>query len=77
MTMQEKQQLSTMCKSHPSQHPGMKSCAALKLMLCEIGDCPFFKTQNEYNEQLRSLKAAGKIVMSTKEYRECMSRSKQ
>jgi hypothetical protein len=68
--MKTDQKIFTECRSHPSKAKGRRrtGCAALTVMLCDSGDCPFFKTNEEYDLQIRRLWAAGKRPMTGEEY---------
>lgn len=47
--------IQTDCRAHKFNASGDSQCKALTEMLCTYRDCPFHKTEEQYQEQQRQI----------------------
>lgn len=50
------------CRSYRESSNGNIKCDALTDMMCTYKDCPFYKTEEEYQEQLRRIRVNRNLV---------------
>lgn len=53
--MEKKFREKTDCRAHKFTATGCSQCDALTEMMCTYRDCPFYKTEEQYQEQQRQI----------------------
>lgn len=53
--MNQKFEIKTDCRAHKTNSIGEPQCEALTEMMCTYKDCPFYKTEEQYQEQQRQI----------------------